>query len=91
VTSLADSDRLGAEVVAGFIRGVGVTVVGVLVGTTWLVGRSAIGDWVTIAIFAGALLALLLLTKLPEPLVIAAGAAVGLLAYRAIDPQWLLR
>src|SRR5207245_2574373 len=33
--------------VAGFVRGVTVTVVGVLVGTTWLVGREAIGDWLT--------------------------------------------
>ncbi len=36
---------------AGFIRGVGVTVVGVLVGTTYLVGKEAIGDWLTIASF----------------------------------------
>ena len=69
--------------VAGFIRGVGVTVVSVLVGTTWLVGKEAIGDWLAAAIGAGSLVAILVLRKLPEPAVIAAGGIIGLLAYRA--------
>ncbi|HEV2721814.1 MAG TPA: chromate transporter, partial [Thermoanaerobaculia bacterium] len=68
--------------VAGFIRGVGVTVVGVLVGTTWLVGKEAIGDWLTAAIGAASLLAILAFKKLPEPAVIAAAGIIGLLAYR---------
>jgi len=68
--------------VAGFIRGVGVTVVGVLVGTTWLVGKEAIGDWLTAAIALGSLLVIIFLKKLPEPLVILAGGAIGLLTYQ---------
>jgi chromate transporter len=68
--------------VAGFIRGVGVTVVGVLVGTTWLVGKEAIGDWLTAAIAAGSLLVIVVWKKLPEPAVIVAGGVIGLLAYR---------
>ncbi|HYM60160.1 MAG TPA: chromate efflux transporter [Thermoanaerobaculia bacterium] len=77
--------------VAGFIRGVGVTVVGVLVGTTWLVGKEAIGDWLTAAIALGSLLAIIFWKKLPEPLVILAGGMIGLLTYQAIRPDWLLR
>ena len=76
--------------VAGFIRGVGVTVVGVLVGTTWLVGKEAIGDWLTAAIALGSLLAIVFLKRLPEPLVILAGGMVGLLTYQTIRPEWLL-
>ena len=76
--------------VAGFIRGVGVTVVGVLVGTTWLVGKEAIGDWLTAVIAVASLLVILFWEKLPEPAVIAAGGIIGLLAYQAIRPEWLL-
>src|SRR5262249_58172113 len=65
----------------GFIRGITVTVVGVLVGTTWLVAKSAISDWVTVAIAALSLLLLFLWKKAPEPLLVALGAAIGLAAY----------
>jgi chromate transporter len=77
--------------VAGFIRGVGVTVVGVLVGTTWLVGKEAIGDWLTAAIALGSLVAIVFWKRLPEPLLIAAGGAIGLLTYQLARPEWLLR
>jgi chromate transporter len=63
----------------GFIRGVGSAVVGVLAGTTWLMARSAIGDLFTLAIALVSLAALLRWPKLPEPAVIAAAAAIGLL------------
>lgn len=77
--------------VAGFIRGVGVTVVGVLAGTTFLVGREAIGDWLTIAIFVVTLTVITLFKKLPEPYVIIACGVIGLLAYRSIQPHWLMQ
>ncbi len=77
--------------VAGFIRGVGVTVVGVLAATTVLVAKEAIGDWLTIAIGVASLLAITLWKKLPEPLVILASGVVGLLAYQVLRPQWLMQ
>jgi len=77
--------------VAGFIRGVGVTVVGVLVGTTWLVGKEAIGDWLTAVIGIVSLVVIIFCQKLPEPLVILAGATTGLLTYQIVRPEWLLR
>jgi chromate transporter len=67
---------------AGFIRGVGVTVVGVLVGTSYLVGRDAIGDWLAAVIAVISLVAITLWNKLPEPAVIGAAGVVGLLAYQ---------
>jgi chromate transporter len=75
----------------GFIRGVTVTVVGVLVGTTYLVGRTAIGDALTIAITVLSLLALFRFKKCPEPLLVGLGALIGLGGYRLIEPQWLLQ
>jgi chromate transporter len=71
--------------VAGFLRGVGVTVVGVLAGTTWLVGKEAIGDWLTLAVGAGSLLAITFWKKLPEPAVILGGGVIGLIAYQAMN------
>ena len=67
------------------------TVVGVLVGTTYLVGKSAIGDWLTIAIAVTSLAAIVAWKKLPEPLVVLGGGVLGLLTYQSIHPQWLLR
>jgi len=75
----------------GFIHGITVAVVGVLVGTTYLVARSAIGDWVTVAVAVLSLVLLFLWKKLPDPLLVAAGAIIGLAAYRMVRPEWLLK
>ncbi len=75
----------------GFIRGITVAVVGVLVGTTYLVAKTAIGDALTVAIAAGSLLALFLWKRLPEPAVVAAGALVGLATYPVLRPEWVLK
>lgn len=74
----------------GFVRGISVAVVGVLVGTTYLMGKTAIGDALTIGIAAGSLLVLFLWRKLPEPFLVLAGALVGLIAYPIIQPAWVL-
>jgi chromate transporter len=65
----------------GFIRGITVTVVGVLVGTTFLVGKTAITDWPTIAVAVLSLAALFLWKGLPEPLLVALGGLLGLAAH----------
>jgi chromate transporter len=64
----------------GFIRGVTVAVVGVLLGTSYLVARSTIHDLLGFVILAVALIALWPKWKIPEPLLVGAGAAIGLLA-----------
>ncbi len=76
---------------AGFIRGITVAVVGVLVGTTWLVGRTAIGDVLTGVVGALSLALLVLFPKLPEPVLVLAGALVGFAAYPLLGPAWVLR
>jgi len=65
----------------GFIRGVSTAVVGVLVGTTWLVGRTAIVDLPTLAICVAALLIVIFVKRIPEPLVIVAGGVAGLISF----------
>ena len=76
--------------VQGFIRGITVAVVGVLVGTTYLVAKTAVGDVLTVALAAAALFVLFLWKKVPEPLIVAAGALIGLLAYPLLSPAWVL-
>ncbi|PYQ53520.1 MAG: chromate transporter [Acidobacteria bacterium] len=74
----------------GFIRGVTVTVVGVLVGTTYLVARTAIGDVLTAAIALLSLVVLMSWKKCPDPLLVAVGAVIGLAMYRVVRPDWLM-
>ena len=62
----------------GFVRGVTVSVVGVLAGTTLLVARPAIGDPLTAAIALASLAVLAAPWKVPEPFVVLAGALIGL-------------
>lgn len=66
--------------VQGFIRGITVAVVGVLVGTSYLVGRSIIHDAFTLILLIGALAMLLSKLKVPEIALVGAGAALGLLS-----------
>ncbi|HEY3351336.1 MAG TPA: chromate efflux transporter [Thermoanaerobaculia bacterium] len=80
----------GNRKLAGFIRGVTVAVVGVLAGTTVLVARTAIGDALTLSVAALTLAALFLFPRLPEPLIVLAGALVGLFAYPLLSPAWVL-
>ncbi|HEV8267369.1 MAG TPA: chromate efflux transporter [Thermoanaerobaculia bacterium] len=66
--------------VRGFITGLTVAVIGVLLGTVFLVGRSAISDPLTAAVAVVALVVLIAFPKIPEPLLVLAGAVAGLLA-----------
>lgn len=74
----------------GFVRGITVAVVGVLVGTTTLVAKTAIGDAPTLSIAALTLAVLVLWPKVPEPALVLLGALVGLVAYPLLMPEWVL-
>lgn len=73
----------------GFVRGVTCAVVGVLLGTAVLVARSVIGDALTTTLALVTLAALLSSRAIPEPLLVAAGGIVGLVAYPLLQPAWL--
>ncbi len=64
--------------VQGFVRGVTVAVVGVLLGTSFLVARSTIRDALGVTILILALVALWSKWKVPEPALVAVGAVIGL-------------
>ncbi len=80
----------GNRWLSGFIRGVTAAVVGVLAGTTYLVGRTAVGDALTVAVALASLAVLILVPKLPEPLLVGIGALIGLIAYPILQPGWVL-
>lgn len=75
--------------VQGFVKGAYAAAIGTILGACILLGRIAIGDWVTALIGIGCL-AVLFRWKVSNPLLIAATAAVGLIAYPILQPDWVM-
>ncbi len=75
--------------VQGFVKGAYGAAIGTILGACVLLGRIAIGDWLT-ALVAAASLATLFRWKVSNPLLIAATAMVGLLAFPFIQPAWVM-
>jgi chromate transporter len=63
-----------------FVRGVTAAATGAIAGAVVVLARRAIHDWITLAI-AVVITAILFKWKIPEPLLIAAAAIVGLLTF----------
>jgi chromate transporter len=59
-----------------------------VLGACVLLGRIAIGDWLT-ALIALASLVVLLGWKVSNPLLIAGAAAIGLVGYPLLQPDWV--
>lgn len=75
--------------VQGFVRGAYAAAIGTILGACILLGRIAIGDWLT-ALVGLASLAVLFRWKVSNPLLIAATAVVGLVAYPVLQPTWVM-
>jgi chromate transporter len=75
--------------VQGFIKGTYGAAIGTILGACVLLGRIAIGDALTVAIALTAL-GLLFRFKISNPVLIAAAAAIGLVAYPLIQPHWVM-
>jgi chromate transporter len=75
--------------VQGFVRGAYAAAIGTILGACILLGRIAIGDWLT-ALIGAASLAALFRCKVSNPLLIAATAVIGLLAYPILQPAWVM-
>jgi chromate transporter len=70
--------RYGAHPrVAGFVRGVTVAVVGVLAGTTYLIGRPIVADTFSVVLLLAVLGAPLVLKKVPDQAYVIGGAVLG--------------
>jgi chromate transporter len=75
--------------VQGFVKGAYAAAIGTILGACVLLGRIAIGDWVTIAIGVVSL-AILFRWKVSNPALIAATAIIGLIAYPLVQPTWVM-
>jgi chromate transporter len=74
--------------VQGFVKGAYAAAIGTILGACFLLGKIAIGDWLTAAI--GVLsLAALFRWKISNPLLIAVTAVVGLVAFPLLQPAWV--
>jgi chromate transporter len=75
--------------VQGFVKGAYGAAIGTILGACVLLGRIAIGDWLT-ALIGLVSLAVLFRWKVSNPLLIAATAVVGLIAYPLLQPGWVM-
>src|SRR5262244_2326331 len=74
--------------VQGFIKGAYAAAIGTILGACVLLGRIAIGDWLT-ALVALVSLVALFRWKISNPLLIAVAAVVGLIAFPLLRPTWV--
>ncbi len=75
--------------VQGFIKGAYAAAIGTILGACVLLGKIAVGDWLT-ALIAIASLVALFLWKVNNPLLMVITAAVGLIAVPLLHPTWIL-
>jgi chromate transporter len=75
--------------IQGFVRGAYAAAIGTILGASFLLGRIAIGDWLTVLIGTVSL-AVLFRWKVSNPLLIAVTAIVGLIAYPILQPAWVM-
>jgi chromate transporter len=79
----------GNKNVQGFVKGAYAAAIGTILGASVLLGRIAIGDWLTVLIGAVSL-AVLFRWKVSNPLLMAAAAVIGLIAFPLLHPAWVL-
>jgi chromate transporter len=74
--------------VQGFVKGAYAAAIGTIVGASFLLGKIAIGDWLTALIAIGSLV-LLFRFKVSNPALIGATAVIGLIAFPIVKPAWV--
>jgi len=75
--------------VQGFVKGAYAAAIGTILGACVLLGKIAIGDWLT-ALIGAASLAVLFRWKVSNPMLIAATAVIGLIAFPILEPGWVM-
>jgi chromate transporter len=73
----------------GFVKGAYAAAIGTILGAAVLLGRIAIGDWLTVFIAASSLVALVR-WKIGGPVLVAAAAIVGVIGFSVLKPAWVL-
>jgi chromate transporter len=74
--------------VQGFVKGAYAAAIGTILGAAVLLGKIAIGDWLT-ALIAATSLIVLFRWKVSNPMLVAATAIVGLIAFPILSPAWV--
>ena len=74
--------------VQGFVKGAYGAAIGTILGACILLGRIAIGDWLT-ALIGIASLAVLFRFKVSNPALVGATAVIGLIAFPILQPAWV--
>ena len=74
--------------VQGFIKGVYAAAIGTILGACILLGKIAIGDWLTVLVAVGSLV-VLFRWKVSNPVLVAATAIIGLIAFPLLKPEWV--
>ncbi len=74
--------------VRGFVKGAYAAAIGTILGACVLLGKIAIGDWLTALI---ALLSLVVLVrwKVSNPVLVLVTAVIGLIAFPLLQPEWV--
>jgi chromate transporter len=75
--------------VQGFVKGAYAAAIGTILGACLLLARIAIGDWVT-AVIAVTSLVVLFRWQVSNPVLVAAAAVIGLIAFPLLEPAWVL-
>lgn len=74
--------------VQGFVKGAYAAAIGTILGASILLGKIAVGDWLT-ALVGLASLGVLFRWKVSNPALVAATAVVGLIAFPLLHPTWV--
>src|SRR5881628_3516520 len=74
--------------VQGFIKGAYAAAIGTILRACVLLGKIAIGDWLTALVALGSLV-VLFRWKVSNPLLVAATAIIGLIAFPLLKPEWV--
>ena len=74
--------------VQGFVKGAYAAAIGTILGACFLLGKIAVGDWLT-ALVGLLSLGALFRWKISNPLLIAVTAVIGLVAYPLLQPGWV--
>jgi chromate transporter len=74
--------------VRGFVKGAYAAAIGTILGASVLLGKIAIGDWLT-ALIALSSLIVLFRWKVSNPMLVAATAIVGIVAFPILRPDWV--
>jgi chromate transporter len=74
--------------VQGFVKGAYAAAIGTILGACVLLGKIAIGDWLTALIGIGCL-AVLFRFKVSNPALIGVTAVIGLIAFPLLRPAWV--